>query len=116
VRDLLLEPDPTRADVHRNELNATHDQIESMIAAYKKVLRGEEEIPFQQFTREVVSYFDSLRPALQWNSSQRRQFGYSFMKNSLLPKRMMVVRLADQTSQLNQEQMETGSKRVAALF
>ena len=116
VRDLLLEPDPALADVHRNELTADRGRIESMIDAYRQVLRGEEKTPFQQFSRELVSYFDSLHPALQWNSSQRRQYGYSFMKDSLLPRRMIVVRLADQISRLNQEQMETGSKRVAALF
>ena len=116
VRDLLLEPDPTQADVHRNELNAARGRIESMIAEYQRVLRGEERVPFERFTREVVSYFDSLRPALQWDSNQRRQFGYTFMKDSLLPRRMVIVRLADQISQLNQEQMETGSRRVAALF
>lgn len=116
VRDLLLEPDPTRADVHRNELNGARSRIESMIAAYQKVLRGEERAPFEQFTKEVVSYFDSLRPALQWDSNQRRQFGYAFMKDSLLPRRMVIVRLADQISRLNEEQMESGSKRVAALF
>ena len=116
VRDLLLEPDPSNADVHRNELNGTRDRIESMIAAYQQVLRGEEKNPFTRFTREVGLYFDSLRPALQWNAAQRKQLGYSFMKNSLLPRRMVVVGLADQISQLNQEQMETGSKRVTALF
>ncbi len=116
VRDLLLEPDPTRADVHRNELNAARGRIESMIAAYRQVLRGEEKAPFERFTKAVASYFDSLRPALQWDPTQRRQFGYSFMKDSLLPRRMVIVQLADQISQLNQEQMETGSKRVAALF
>jgi signal transduction histidine kinase len=116
VRDLLLEPDLTRADIHRNELNATRGRIEAMIAVYRQVLRSEERTPFQRFTREVESYFDSLRPALQWNAAQRRQFGYAFMKDSLLPRRMEVVRLTDQISQLNQDQMETGSNRVTALF
>ena len=116
VRDFLLEPDPTRADMHRNELNAARGRIESMIAAYRQVLRGEERAPFERLTRAVVSYFDSLRPALQWDPTERREFGYSFMKDSLLPKRMVIVQLADQISQLNEEQMETGSKRVAVLF
>ncbi len=116
VRDLLLEPDPTQADVHRNELNEARTRIESMIVDYRQVLRGEEREPFQRFTRQVASYFDSLRPALQWNAAQRREFGYDFMKNSLLPRRMVIVHLADQISQLNQEQMENGSKRVAELF
>ncbi len=116
VRDLLLEPDPTQADVHRNELNDARARIESMITDYRQVLRGEEREPFQRFTKQVASYFDSLRPALQWNASERREFGYNFMKNSLLPRRMVIVHLADQISELNQEQMETGSKRVAELF
>src|SRR4051794_20855162 len=50
VRDLLLEPDPTRADIHRNELNATRGRIEAMITAYQQVLRSEERAPFQRFT------------------------------------------------------------------
>ncbi len=116
VRDFLLEPDPARADVHRNELHATRNRIEVTITAYRQVLGGEEKPSFQRFTDEVVSYFDSLTPALQWNSAQRKEFGYSFMKDSLLPKRMVIVRLADQISRFNQEQMEKGSKRVAALF
>ena len=116
VRDLLLEPDPALADMHRSELTADRSRIESMIDAYRQVLRGEEKIPFQRFSGELVSYFDSLRPALQWDSNQRRQYGYSFMKDSLLPRRTTVVGLADQISHLNEEQMETGSKRVAALF
>jgi signal transduction histidine kinase len=116
VRDLLLEPDPARADLHRDELNAARGRVEAMISAYQAVVRGEERIPFERFTKEIVSYFDSLRPALQWTPNQRRLFGYSFMEYSLLPKRMIIVRLTDQISKLNQEQLETGSKRVGTLF
>ena len=116
VRDLLLEPDTTRADAHRKELNVAHARIESMIAAYQNLVGANERRAFQRFANEVSSYFDSLRPALQWNADQRRKFGYSFMKDFLLPKRMIIVRLADQISQLNQEQLENGNKRVASLF
>lgn len=116
VRDLLLEPDPARSDIHRSELNEIHGRIARMIADYQSVLRGEERLPFEQFKAEVKSYFESLRPALQWNFKERQQYGYKFMRDSLLPRRMTIVRLADQISRLNQEQMETGSRRVAALF
>src|SRR6185437_2485421 len=34
VRDLLLEPDPARADTHRNELEETRSRIKAMIAEY----------------------------------------------------------------------------------
>ncbi len=116
VRDLLLEPDPSRADLHRAELNAARDRINSMIEAYQEVLSDQERPSFEQFKREVENYFNSLQPALQWNAVQRREFGYLFMQDSLLPRRMVIVRLADQIGRLNQEQLNAGSIRVSALF
>ncbi len=116
VRDLLLEPNPALADLHRKELEATRVRIESAEAAYHEILRGEERKPFQQFVRELKAYFDSLGPALQWNASQRQAYGYSFMKDSLLPRRMVIVRLADQISQVNEKQLEAGNRQVTELF
>ncbi len=107
VRDLLLEQDPTRADTHRQELQEARERVESNIAAYNGILRSEERGPFRKFTKEVESYFDSLRPALEWNAAQRRALGYAFMKDSLLPRRMIIVRLADQIGAVNQKQMES---------
>lgn len=116
ARDLLLEPDPARADMHRNELEAAQARIESMIAEYGRILRSGERLAFQQFEQEVSAYFDSLRPAMQWNAEERRALGYQFMQKSLLPRRMVIVHLADQISSINQKQLEAGNRQVAALF
>lgn len=116
VRDLLLERDPSLADTHRKELDDARLRIEANVSAYDRILRGEERLPFQEFTREVTAYFNSLRPALEWDAAQREKLGYAFMKNSLLPRRMIIVRLADQISQVNQKQMNAGDKQVAILF
>ena len=85
VRDLLLEPDPKRADLHRTELNGARSRVKTSMAAYQSVLRGEEKIPFQQFKSEVTAYFDSLQPTLEWTPSQRKELGYSFMQNVIAP-------------------------------
>ena len=116
VRDLILERDPNLADTHRKELDDARLRIEANVAAYEKILRGEERVSFQQFTEELNAYFDSLRPALEWNADQRRALGYSFMKNSLLPRRMVIVHLADQISAVNQKQMDAGNTQVTLLF
>jgi signal transduction histidine kinase len=116
VRDLLLEQDSGRADIHRKELEDAKVRIEANVAAYDAILRGEERLPFQQFTTQVKAYFDSLRPALEWNATQRQLFGYAFMKDSLLPRRMIIVHLAGQISDVNQKQMEAGNKQVNSLF
>ena len=116
VRDLLLEPNPALADVHRSELETARVRIQSMLAAYRQILRGEEREPFLEFANAVQTYFDSLRPALQWDPNQRRALGYAFMKNSLLPRRMVIVQLADQIGRLNEKQMENGNQKVRELF
>ena len=116
ARDLLLETDPARADGHRKELEAARLRVQSMINAYRAILRSDERESFQQFTSEVSSFFAMLQPVMQWNPEQRRQFGYNFMRDYLLPRRMLIVRLADQISRLNQQQLETGNRQVAELF
>ena len=116
VRDLLLEQDPYRADIHRKELDDAHTRVETNVAAYDAILRDEERAPFLQFKTQVKEYFDSLRPALEWNSAQRKTLGYAFMKDSLLPRRMTIVHLADQISEVNQKQMEAGNEQVNSLF
>ncbi len=116
VRDLLLEQDPTRADLHRRELQETRARVKANVARYNGMLRSEERGPFREFAKEVESYFDSLRPALEWNAAQRHAFGYAFMKDSLLPRRLTIVNLADQIGAVNQKQMETGNQHILNLF
>jgi signal transduction histidine kinase len=116
MRDFLLEPDPNKADAHLAELNSARARIESMLNAYQMVLRGEEKPPFEQFKKEVTAYFNSLQPALQWDPNQRKRLGYLFMQNSLLPRRMIIVRLADQIGRFNQEQMNSGDRQLRNLF
>jgi signal transduction histidine kinase len=116
VRDFLLDPDPAGADVHRREFEDARERIRSMEAAYERILRSEERQAFPQFTKELAAYFELLHPALQWDAQQRRLMGYRFMEESLLPRRQVVVRLADQISQVNRRQMEAGNQQMADLF
>ncbi len=116
VRDLLLEHDPTRADLHRKELQETQQRVQTNVSRYKAILRNEERGPFRDFANEVGLYFESLRPALEWNAAQRQALGYAFMKTSLLPRRMTIVHLADQIGAVNQRQMEASNQHIANLF
>lgn len=116
ARDLLLEQDAARADVHRKELEAARVRVESMIRQYRAMLPDNERHQFQQFTAEISSFFDMLQPVMQWNATERARLGYEFMQNSLLPRRMLIVQLADQISRFNQQQMEAGNHEVSNLF
>lgn len=116
IRDLLLEPNPAQAELHRQEFEQTKRLIDSNMAAYQQILRADERDPFNKFSRELDRYFSSLHPALTWSADERRSRGLPFMKDSLLPQRMLVVQLADQLSAINGRQLETGNRQIAQLF
>lgn len=116
VRDLLLEPDPNLADSHRRELELARVRIDTNVSAYQSILRGEERAPFQKMREELDTYFASLRPALEWDAEERRTYGYRFMKETLLPRRMTIVHLADQIGTVNLRQMKEGNQQITNLF
>lgn len=116
VRDLLLEPDPALGDIHRRELEKARLRIYTNKAAYQQILRPEERRSFKEFDTELDAYLKSLEPALQWTPAERAKLGYSFINQSLLPRRIETVRLADQLSELNQKQLEAGNRQVKDLF
>jgi signal transduction histidine kinase len=116
IRDLLLEANPAEAELHRQEFDRTKRQIDSNRAAYQRILRREERPLFDKFSVELDRYFSSLRPALAWSANDRRTRGLAFMKESLLPERMLVVQLADQLSAINGRQLEAGNRQIAQLF
>ena len=116
VRDLLLEPDPLRADRHRRELDKARSRIYSQIDAYNRILLPQEQSSFGRFHSQVDGYFSSLQPALEWNSAQRRTLGYAFMQNLLLPGRMTVVHVADQLRRVNENQLTENSRQISDLF
>lgn len=116
VRDLLLESNPTLADGHREELNSVEKQIHALIGAYGNIVHPAGKAAFLEFSGDVNSYLHSLQPALLWTAAQRRQLGYAFMEESLLPRRMSIVRLTDQVVNVNERQMENATRQVNELF
>jgi signal transduction histidine kinase len=116
ARELLLQPDPSLADVHRKELETSQQHLASGVAIYTRMLRKEERAPFQEFVRELNPYLASLSPALHWNAEQRSRLGFAYMRDSILPRRVAIVQLAKQISQVNQELLRSGDKDVNQLF
>ena len=116
VRDLLLDPDPKLAQNHLADFDHAQRRIEVNTAAYANILLPEEREAFQRFTAQLHRYFESLSPALHWNPAERREFGYAFVRESLLPQRTDIVQLTDQLSSLNQKQLEAGDRQVKTLF
>ncbi|MFL6415392.1 MAG: histidine kinase, partial [Bryobacteraceae bacterium] len=116
VRDFLLESDPERAEVYRQEFARTRQRIEQAVARYSRLLRPEERVVFHSLTEGMSEYFEALQPALGWNAEQRIRLGRPFMRDEVLRRRTTMINLAGKAGEVNQHQLEAGNASVQELF
>lgn len=116
IRDFLLDSDEKVASRHRAQFLATRRAVEGGVEDYRRLMKREEQKPFQQLAEELTIYFDTLAPALQWNSEQRRSQGLELVQEEVLPRRMNAVTLADQIQQVSERQLEASSLQLGELF
>ncbi len=116
VRDYLLEPEPVSAELHLKSLEKTRADMERTLADYARHLRGGEEGPFQALRADLDSYWKVLDPVFKWSSAERKDKGYAFLRDEVFPRRMTMLRMADQIGEINQEDLRLGDRGVLDLF
>jgi len=116
VRDYLLEPEPGRAEGHRDSLQETRADMDKALSQYRAILNAQESGPFQDLTRELDDYWSVLGPAIQWNPEKRRHDGYAFLRDEVFPRRMAMLDIANQIRNINESQLNAGKLRVEATF
>jgi signal transduction histidine kinase len=116
VRDYLLEPEPASAEMHRKSLETTRVDTEGTLVDYARHLRSGEEGPFQALRGDLDSYWKVLDPVFKWSPAERKEKGYGFLRDELFPRRMTMLRIADQIREINQEDLRLGDRGVLELF
>jgi len=116
VRDYLLEPESQKAESHRLSLLQTRNEMDSALTKYQVLLNKEELRPFHSLTQELAVYWNVLEPVLLWNSVQRREHGYAFLRDEVFPRRTAMLNIADQIARINESQLNAGRERVIQTF
>ena len=116
IRDYLLEPDARAAETHRASLEKAHRQMDAALESYERFLPAQETAAFSGLKLELQSYWHTLDPALRWNSEQRRERGYPFLRDEVYPRRMTMLGIADQIAAFNEQQLNAGNQQVGSLF
>ena len=115
-RDFLLDSEESRARANRKRYETAKEEVRATLAEYRKLLRVDEQAPFELLSQELDAYFATLDPALDWSAQKRLERGYTFVREELLPRRMSVIGLADQIQRISERDLEEGSKAVSELF
>jgi signal transduction histidine kinase len=116
VRDYLLDPEPGGAEAQRKNLQRLHDQIDRALNTYAGSLSAQEENPVQALRTQLAAYWGELEPILRWSQQERRDRGYAFLREELVPRRATVLEIADKIAAVNDQELSGGDERLEETF
>ena len=116
VRDYVLEPDVNRAESYRATLEQVRTEMDAALESYGNKVEGEEEKHYAALKIELSRYWDVLQPVLELNSHQRQQKGYIFLRDEVFPRRQAMLEIANRIAAINEQQLNAGNARDAALL
>ena len=116
VRDFLLEPDPAEAQAYRRDLRRLESETQAEMTAYSNILPASDRDAFATLRLHTSEFWQSLDAVFTWTNEERKQRGYTFARDTILPQRTALLALADQIAATNERQLKAGSERVAVLF
>jgi signal transduction histidine kinase len=116
VRDYLLDNEPAGAELQRTNLRRLRSEIEASLDRYSGSLSPQEENPVRALRAELAVYWTVVDPILRWSPEERRQRGYTFIQQELLPRRATVLGIADKIAAVNEQELNGGDERLEETF
>jgi signal transduction histidine kinase len=116
VRDYLLEPESQRADTYRTSLEQVRRHMESALDSYGRQLNSEEVQHYTALKTELARYWQILAPIFQWDASERRSLGYTFLRDEVFPRRQNMLTIADRIAAINEQQLNAANDQVVGLL
>jgi signal transduction histidine kinase len=116
VRDYLLDPESERAESYRSTLETVRAEMDTALESYGDRLNLEESKDYAALKIELIRYWDVLGPVLQLNPQERQRKGYAFLRDEVFPRRMAMLDIANRIAAINEQQLNAGNERDAALL
>ena len=116
VRDYLLESNPAAAQASLAGLHRVRDKMNLTLQAYSHSIRPDEKEPFSELRSEIAGYWNTLEPVFRWSAEERRRQGVQYLETQVLPRRALMIALADRIDFFNEQVLASGGRRVTELF
>jgi signal transduction histidine kinase len=115
VRDALLAPTREAVKTELSELRQLHGEMDSAVRAYSNTIRPEEKELFSELRKELSQYWGTLAPVMHWHEEPRTA-GFRFLQGQVLPRRAVVLGIADKIGAVNEQALRNGDRMSAMLF
>ncbi|MBZ5600892.1 MAG: MCP four helix bundle domain-containing protein [Acidobacteriia bacterium] len=116
VRDYLLEPEPERAETYRANLEQVRRAMDSALDSYSRQLAPQEVRQYTALRSELAEYWQILAPVFKWDTAERRNVGYGFLRDEVFPRRQSMLAIADQIASINEQQLNAANEEVVGLL
>jgi signal transduction histidine kinase len=116
VRDYLLDPDTTKAEAYRANLEQVRGEMSSALESYRDRATPGGASQFGALKSELSQYWETLGPALKWSTAERRSRGYAFLRDEVFPRRTAMLGIAGRIAEVNEAQLNAGNDRVVGLL
>lgn len=116
VRDYLLDPEFERAEPYRSTLEKVRTDMDSALEMYGSNLDPAESNHYAALKIELARYWDVLGPVLRLDNKERQRKGYAFLRDEVFPRRTAMLEIANRIAAINEQQLNAGTERDAALL
>jgi signal transduction histidine kinase len=117
VRDALLDPEPSRSDSYRRQLEDTYSAVVDALGQYMPVVDSPAERDrVAGLHREIDDFRSTMMEVLATDSSQWRTDARLLLRNRIVPKREVVIRVSEEVQALNRADFVQQQSRIAGVY
>jgi signal transduction histidine kinase len=114
VRDYLLDPSPTSAAVHRQQLLEIQSPLDEQLSTLEQNLGADATPALKRLRAEVQAYWESLDPIFEWTPKEKASRGEAFLQKKVLPSWHAVVELGHEIMKVNAANVRAEQQRLQA--
>jgi signal transduction histidine kinase len=112
VRDYLMDPSPSNAPHHREDLRAIQEPLQARMDNLTAGLKDTDKRSIERLNAELQRYWDSLDPMFSWTPQEKADKSWYFLRRKVLPQRQAVIDVAREVARLSKENLDKERKRI----
>jgi signal transduction histidine kinase len=116
LRDFVLDPDPSQSQAHLAALRSLRAQLDAAITEYSPLVDANEHGAFEELVAGVARYWKDVDPIFNWSPQQRRQRGFQFLAQQILPQRVRLLALTDSIASINHQELRHRENLLSDLY
>lgn len=113
VRDYLLDPSLQRGEEYRQQLRELKATSTNELQRLREVMDPESRTKLGQLESETDAYWDTLDPVFEWNPEEKRAQSYTFLRQTVLPRRTAALALSRELEQINANRLSAQEQEIA---